>query len=185
MAVHTVKPEQYSEQLAEKVGRLQQSFARFTPPELEIFESPRKHYRMRAEFKLWQEGDTAHYAMYQKGEYKKPYMIEQFEVGSETINRLMPQLLSEINNCELLRKRLFQVEFLTTLKGEALITLIYHKPLCDQWQIEAEAVQKRLNIDIIGRSRKQKRVLNKDYVTEELSVHGKPYRYQQVEASFT
>ena len=48
-----------------------------------------------------------------------------------------------------------------------------------------EFVQKELNIKIIGRSRKQKVVLTDDFVIEELSVDGKQYQYQQVEASFT
>ena len=33
--------------------------------------------------------------------------------------------------------KLFQVEFLTTLAGDALITLCYHRPLDDAWEAAA------------------------------------------------
>ncbi|PIQ40213.1 MAG: tRNA (uridine(54)-C5)-methyltransferase TrmA, partial [Thalassolituus sp. CG17_big_fil_post_rev_8_21_14_2_50_53_8] len=48
-----------------------------------------------------------------------------------------------------------------TLSGDALITLIYHKPLGDEWRAEAEALQARLGFPIVGRSRKQKLVLER------------------------
>ena len=78
-----------------------------------------------------------------------------------------------------------QVEFLTTLNGETLVTLVYHKKLDDAWEAAARAVAGRLDIALIGRSRGQKRVLSRDYVEEVLSVHGRRYRYRQVEAAFS
>lgn len=185
MPLNTTDPENYQQQLQQKRERLTQIFAAYAPPELEVFESPKEHYRMRAEFKVWQQGDTASYAMFAPGEYKKPYLIDNFAVASTRINELMPTLLNEINQSELLRQRLFQAEFLTTLDGEALITLIYHKPLDDDWIAAASAVKNKLGIDIIGRSRKQKVILDKDFVTETLCVEGEIFHYQQVEASFT
>lgn len=185
MPLNSTQPENYQKQLQEKRDRLVQIFEAYNPPALEVFESPKEHYRMRAEFKVWQQGDTASYAMYAPGEYKKPYLIDSFPVASTRINELMPTLLAEINQSEILRQRLFQAEFLTTLAGEALITLIYHKPLEDDWTEAACAVKNKLGIDIIGRSRKQKVILDKDFVTETLSVDGETFHYQQVEASFT
>jgi tRNA (uracil-5-)-methyltransferase len=123
--------------------------------------------------------------MYQPGEYKKPFVIDSFEVGSEIINQLMPKLLAEINKNDLLRERLFQTEFLTTLSGEAVITLIYHKPLTDEWEAAANALREHLGVSIIGRSRKQKRVLGDDFVIEKLNVNGQAFTYQQVETGFT
>lgn len=185
MTHNTTAPENYDHQLLEKSTQLKSLFEEFTPPELEVYESPREHYRMRAEFKMWQQGDSASYAMYQPGEYKKPYLISEFPVASKRINELMPLLLAEINQCELLRQKLFQTEFLTTLAGEALVTMIYHKPLDDDWKSAAEAVKDKLGIDIIGRSRKQKLVLGENFVTEYLQVGSETFQYQQVEASFT
>ena len=185
MSIDQIFPEQYQQQLTEKVQRLHDLFAGFEMPELEIFESPKSHYRMRAEFKIWHQDGNAHYAMYKPGEYKKPFVIEQFPVASEQINELMPELLAQINQSDLLKRRLFQAEFLNTLTKQTVITLIYHKPLCDEWQQEAEQLAESMGVSIIGRSRKQKRVIGQDFVEETLSVHGQPYHYQQVEASFT
>ncbi len=185
MAIHTVFPERYEQQLSEKLTRLKQDFADFNLPEVEIFRSAPDHYRLRAEFKIWQENGQAYYAMYKPGEYKKPFKIDNFTVGARRINELMPPLLEAVNRSELLRRRLFQVEFLTTLSGEALITLIYHKPLDESWTAEARNLKATLGVDIIGRSRKQKLVIDRNYVMETLTVHGKQYRYQQVESSFT
>ncbi|UTF60722.1 tRNA (uridine(54)-C5)-methyltransferase TrmA [Gilvimarinus sp. DA14] len=177
--------EAYAEQLQQKIQYIESLFAQFALPALEVFDSPASGFRMRAEFKIWHEGTRADYAMYRQGEYKKPYTIKEFPQGYATIGRLMPPLLEAINNSELLRRKLFQVEFLTTLSGEALVTLIYHKKLDEQWRLQAERLQQQLNIKLIGRSRKQKLVLSEDFVTETLSVNDRLYHYQQIESSFT
>ncbi len=185
MAIHQVAPEHYEQQLSDKLTGLKQQFADLALPGVKIFKSPPAHYRQRAEFKIWQQDGVANYAMYQPGQYKTPYIIDDFPVGSNKINELMPPLLEAINADELLRKRLFQVEFLTTKSGDALITLIYHKPLNDEWQTAALALKDKLGVDLIGRSRGQKLLLDRDFVTETLSVGGRDYHYKQVEGSFT
>ncbi|MEX2321154.1 MAG: tRNA (uridine(54)-C5)-methyltransferase TrmA, partial [Saccharospirillum sp.] len=50
-------PEHYETQLAEKVERLKTLFAGIELPEPEVFRSEPSHYRMRAEFKFWHDGD--------------------------------------------------------------------------------------------------------------------------------
>lgn len=185
MTIHQVAPDNYAQQLQDKTALLRQQFAHLDLPEIETFESPSSHYRQRAEFKIWQENGRASYAMYEPGQYKKPFTIRDFPVGSALINQLMPSLLAAINNSDTLRVRLFQVEFLTTKSGEALITLIYHRPLDEQWQQEAAELKKTLNADIIGRSRKQKLLHDRDFVIERLNVDGSELIYKQVEASFT
>ena len=169
----------YPAQLDEKSDRLRQLFAEFQPPELEVHASEPSHFRLRAEFRLWHEGDRCYYAMFEPGNKSKAYEVKEFPIASQLINRLMQQLLVEIQPNELLRRQLFQVEFLTTMSGDALITLIYHKKLDDAWQAEAEALQQRLGFPIVGRSRKQKLVLERDYVNETLQVDGKAFHYRQ------
>jgi tRNA (uracil-5-)-methyltransferase len=139
---------------------------------------------MRAEFRIWHEQGQAHYAMNKPGE-KRPYIIESFPIGSALINRLMPPILDAINASDSLSRRLFSIEFLTTMSGEALVTLIYHRQLDSQWESEARKLQSAQNIKVIGRSRKQKVILDKDYVTEKLTVDNREYHYQQVETGFT
>lgn len=175
----------YRVQLQEKADRVNTLFAPLAPPELEVFDSPATGFRMRAEFKIWHQGGRADYAMYRQGEYKKPYIISEFPPGYAAIGKLMPPLLEAINQSELLRRKLFQVEFLTTLSGEVLITLIYHKPLDEQWDAEAGTLAAQLQVKLIGRSRKQKRVLQDDFVIETLTVKERQYHYQQIESSFT
>jgi len=176
----------YQTQLDQKARSFQQKLqdAQLQVPSIAVQPSSPIGFRMRAEFRIWHEQGKAHFAMNHPGE-KKPYIIEDFPIGSALINSLMPPIISAINRNPLLSKKLFSIEFLTTTSDEALITLIYHRPLDKDWQLAAEQLQADLNISIIGRSRKQKLVLNRDYVTECLRIQGRDYRYQQVESGFT
>lgn len=176
----------YQQQLNDKVSQYKTLMANagIQLPELEIFPSEPYGFRMRAEFRVWHEEGQAYYAMNKPGE-KRPYIIQDFPIGSALINQLMPKIMSAVNASEILSRKLFCMEYLTTTTGEALITLIYHKPLDQQWQQVAEQLQSEFNIKVIGRSRKQKVVLSDDFVTEKLVVNNRQYSYQQVEASFT
>lgn len=189
MPLPVVEPEKYSELLEEKANRIRTQFAEFNPPELQVFDSPTSHYRMRAEFRVWHQGDDSYYIMYDIGEDPKTdremVRIDQFPVGSQLINKLMTEVMEAVKGEPELRRRLFQVEFLTSLSGEALITMIYHRALGEEWEALARELQTRLNANIIGRSRKQRIVLETDYVIESLTVGERTLEYQQVENSFT
>ncbi len=184
MSLPTVLPEQYEQQLAQKASHITSEFADFDLPELELFCSQPEHYRMRAELHVWHEGDHCYYRMFDP-QSKQPLEVTNFPIGSITINRLMQPLMEAIIASQHLKKRLFQVEFLTTQTEEALISLIYHRQLDEQWQQEARELQAQLGVRIIGRARKQKLVLDEDYVTETLHVDGRSFHYTQVENSFT
>lgn len=184
-----IDPERYTTLLQQKQTQLAEMLAPFQPHsqavELECFASQPTHFRLRAEFRIWHEDNRCFYAMFEPGNKHKAYEVTDFPIASELINRLMPTLLEAINASELLKNRLFQCEFLTTLSGDALITLIYHKKLEEDWEAEARALMDTLGFPIIGRSRKQKLVLERDYVTEQLEVDGKTYSYRQIEGGFT
>lgn len=185
MSMHLAHPEDYYVQLQAKAAATEAEFTEFTPPSLEVFNSPDSHFRMRAEFKIWLSEEKASYAMYEPGQSKKPFIIEQFPIGCEQINALMPQLLEAINASASMRERLFQAEFLTSTTGEAVITLIYHKPLDNAWTAQAEALSQKLNANIIGRSKKQKIVVGQEYVNEVFNIDGTDFHYRQVEAAFS
>ena len=189
MAIPTVDPARYDEQLADKKAYVERTFAAFDTPTLEVYPSPPSHYRQRCEFRIWHEEDDLFYAMFEvdteNPKNKRVVRLDQFPVASAQINELMPKLREAFLASDELRRRLFQVEFLTTLSGEALVTLIYHRPLGDAWEAEARALEKALDIMIIGRSRKQRLVLTQDHVWERLTVDGRTLHYQQVENSFT
>jgi len=196
LAIPVVDPARYDQQLEAKRQRITEQFARFSPPALEVYPSPPSHYRQRCEFRIWHEGDDLFYAMFEiqesEGDPGEPnkktktvVRLDDFPVASRRINELMPALLDAIRDVPLLRRRLFQVEFLTTLSGEALVTLIYHRPLDEAWEAQARRLQEALGVMIIGRSRKQRLVLERDHVWERLTVEGREFVYQQVENSFT
>jgi tRNA (uracil-5-)-methyltransferase len=140
---------------------------------------------MRAEFRLWHEGADLFYAMFDPADPKTPIRVDNFNIASERIQRAMPQLLELLRDSTSLRKKLFQVEFLSTLSGELLITLIYHRALDEDWDQSARPLAEQLEAKLIGRSRKQKRVLTTDYVDEQLSLDGGNFDYRQYEQGFT
>jgi tRNA (uracil-5-)-methyltransferase len=178
----------YQNQLQQKVDIIKKDFYDFYSKELEIFPSPEKHYRMRAEFRIWHSGDSANYAMFAQNTENKgkhPYPVLDFPVGSQLMNELMVDIMRAIHKYPLLKEKLFQVDFFTTQTNQALVTFIYHKPLTDEWTTVAKQLKTQLNINIIGRSRKQRIVIDKDYVVERMAVAGREYYYQQVETGFT
>ena len=179
------QPEQYDAQLNEKRERLKALLAPFSAPEPDVFESAREHFRLRAEFRLWYEAGMPYYAMFEQGDKRSPILIEQLPIASRRINALMMPLLEACKADPVLGRKLFQIEFLTTLSGQALITLCYHRPLDDSWDAPAKALAEQLGVQLIGRSRGQKRVLQTDHVTETLEVAGRQWHYQQIEGGFT
>ncbi|MFW3896118.1 tRNA (uridine(54)-C5)-methyltransferase TrmA [Pseudomonas bharatica] len=178
-------PSTYDQQLAAKVERLRALLAPFDAPQPAVFDSPREHYRLRAEFRLWRQDGQRHYAMFAPGEKHTPILIEDFPIASQRINDLMPRLKSAWQASEALSNRLFQVEFLTTLAGDAMVTLCYHRPLDEQWEAEARQLSAELGASIIGRSKGKRLVIGRDYAVEELQVAGRTFRYRQPEGAFT
>lgn len=178
----------YQQQLDAKIERIRSQFAEYNPPKLEVFASPEKNFRMRAEFRMWHTEDDMFYAMFERndaGENKKVVRIDEFPIADASINDLMPILLAELKADEILSKRLFEVHFLATLNGEMLVSMIYRSALTEEWEAVAKALADKLNIKIIGRSRGKKVVLTDEFVVEELQVFERSFKYKQIESSFT
>ena len=178
----------YQHQLDDKVTRLSSLLAPYDAPTLSVFPSPPEHYRMRAEFRVWHEGTDLYYIMFDAGTREK-YRVDQLPAAGTLINQLMPAVLDFIKDKPILRERVFQVDFLTSTTNEAVVSLLYHRQLDDEWMAAAQTLRAALStygtISIIGRARKQKLVLGSDAVTETLTVLDKTYRFEQVENSFT
>lgn len=185
MPLSSVDPQQYNAQLDAKAERIATRFAEFNPPAISVFDSPPLHFRQRAEFRVWHEGDESYCVMFDPQQPKVPVRIDHYPIGSQRLVDTMQALMQAVRNCDVLRSRLFQVEFLTTLSDQALVTLIYHRRLDDEWEKRARELERTLNAKVIGRSKKQKRVLSGDCVDEILEVDGTDYCFQQVENSFT
>ncbi len=189
MNMGSVSPERYPSLLDQKRDELAAMMAEFNPPAVEVFASPEQHYRLRAEFRIWHEGDDLFYAMFEPGNKRAPIRIDHCPMVSETIHNVMFELLEDIRQQPDLGRKLFQIDFLSTLSGELLVTLLYHRPLDENWQRLARPLKDKYGIDIIGRSRKTKLVMDRDYVIEKMPLAfagaERELIYKQVENSFT
>ncbi len=190
MPLSAVQPAHYDTLLQDKAQRTAELMQDLCLPTARVFPSTATAFRMRAEFRMWHQGEALNYVMFRRDEPKTPVTIDHFPIACDTIQDLMPVLREQLQANPTLRHKLFQVEFLATLAGEAIITLIYHRPLDDDWELEAAKLRTQLQktcpqLSLIGRSRKQKRVLGRDWVCEELPISGRSYRYQQFEQAFT
>lgn len=172
-------------QLAVKQQRLRELLAAFEAPEAEVFPSPPIHYRQRAEFRVRVDGTALQYLMFAGRHSRDAVALAQFPVASRRINALMTALRGGLAASALLRERLWQVEFLDTLAGDALLTLIYHRRLDADWELAARELADGLGVQLIGRSRGQRIVLSRDWVTERIAVGARTLEYRQPEGCFT
>lgn len=181
-----VFPQDYQQQLDEKQQRLTALIPEVAGC-LEVFASPPTHYRQRAEFRIWHTPERLFYAMFDPANPKQPVEISACPMACEAIDGLMQPLLAKISENDTLKNGLFEIDFLATLSGEMLVTLIYRKKLDDPtWLQAAQTLRDCLPIHhLIGRSRKQKILLDQDFVVEKLQADNQAWLFQQVENSFT
>jgi len=175
----------YEEQLRQKEKKVSTLLYPFYQKNLEVFDSPSSHYRARAEFRIWHDGDICDYAM---GNSTKDgaINIEECPKVITPIEKRMWKLLEKINASQkVLKPKLFAVEFLATTTDECLVTLLYHRKLDECWTEEAKALETELDCKIMGRSRKQKVILSDEFVTEKLHIDNKTVTYVQYESGFT
>lgn len=155
-------------------------------------------YSYRSEFTVWHEGTDMYYVMHEKspeeGGKSVKVRMDQYPVASELVNELMVKIRDHVVGSDCLKKKLFQVNFHTTLHGEAMVTMLYHKKLDDEWTDLARTLREHVSkectgltsLDIIGRSRKQKICLDKDHVVEVYDVDGRGRLSSiQVEGAFS
>jgi len=181
--------EHYEEQLAEKITRLTSMMSAFNAPEVEVFRSPVSHYRMRAEFRVWHDGDDLYHIIFDQ-QTRQRIRVDSFPAASELINRLMPRLIATLRETQILRFKLFQIDYLSTQSGQIVVSLLYHRKLDEEWQQAAEQLRDMLRAEgfqlhLIGRATKTKICLDQDFVDECLKVDGRDMIYRQVENSFT
>lgn len=175
--------EGYEGQLNHKLSAVKEMFSPLYTGEITVCPSPSEQYRFRAEFKIYHDEGGISYAM-SRLDRQGALKIERCSIVSPAIASVMDKLLVEISDLEISHK-LFGVDFLASGEGEVTLSMLYHKPLDEQWQSNARELEKRLGVYVIGRSRKQKLILSQDYVTEKLHINGREYRYIHIENSFT
>lgn len=179
------QPDRCATLFADKVAQALSTLDLSDTPEPRLFESEPNGFRLRAEFRIWHDGDSLDYVMFPPGNSRSPQKIDTFPIAAPRITEAMPKLKGLLTESAELRRKLFQVEFLSTLSDELLVTLIYHRALDEAWQDCASGLAADLNCQLIGRSRKQKLVLDRHWVTETLEIEGKPFHYRQPEQCFT
>ncbi|WP_373777801.1 tRNA (uridine(54)-C5)-methyltransferase TrmA [Glaesserella sp.] len=185
----TLPIDRYPDLLAKKAEYLTALLAPFSAPKLEVFASETSHFRLRAEFRVWHEDGELFHIMFDQST-KQRYRVDQLPIASTLINQMMNALLNAIRGNELLTRKLFQVDYLSTLSGQIIVSMLYHKTLTEEWLEQAKALKATLtkqgfNLQLIGRATKQKITLDRDYVEEVLHIDGRNYVYRQVENSFT
>jgi len=178
----TLYADGYESQLQYKTQEIKKLFSSYYNGEIDVFPSKESHYRARAEFRIWHDGDNISYAMTSKE--KEVVQISECPQVNETIFALMPKLLEQIVQKNI-KEKLFGIDFLSATTGDVVVSLLYHKRLDSVWEEKANQIAAELGISIIGRSRKQKVVVGKDYVIEKLHIDNKEFSYKHIENSFT
>jgi len=181
----------YEGQLDLKIQREKERFSSFTDIkniDFDIVKSEEQNFRNRAEFKIWKNFDennnpTLSYAMTSVD--KNVLEISSCQIVSQDIADLMPKLLEELQKDKTLSFKLFAIEFLNSSTGDMLVTLIYHRKLEEDWNTLAQELSNKFNIKIIGRSRKQKVILENDYIDEKLPINNTNYNFRYIEGGFT
>jgi len=184
----TLYDKTYEEQLNFKIKREEKRFSNLTNIKFDIIKSSEKNFRNRAEFRIWWDKldvnkEILSYAM---NDFSKNILkIDSCSIVSTEISSLMPKLLQELQSNIILSFKLFAIEFLSSSTEDILVTLIYHKKLEQEWEVLAKDIEKKLNIKIIGRSRKQKIVLSSNFINETLRIKEQEFKFIYEENGFT
>lgn len=177
----------YQSQLNEKKERLSLLLQPYYQQAIDVFSSPEQHYRMRAEFRVWHDGDDLYHIMFDQ-QTKAKYRVDYFPPAALPIYNIMPVLIEKLQARPILRHKLFQIDYLSGLSGQLLISLLYHKTLDAQWHTEITQLKNELaiyNVQFIGRAKKQKCLVDQDYILEQLPIFGREFTFKHVENSFT
>ena len=178
----------YDEQLNFKVQREKDRFSDFTTMDFDIIKSEEKAFRNRAEFRIWWEKDenANEILSYAMNDFNKNILeINSCQIVSSHIQEIMPKLLNLLMEDLILSYKLFAVEFLDSSTNDMLVTLIYHKKLDEQWNELAKQIEEKLNIKVMGRSRKQKIALSSDSINETLTINNQDFKFVYQEGGFT
>lgn len=178
----------YTHQLDSKKQRLSALLSTYFDGDLSVYPSKEVNYRMRAEFRVWHEGTDTFHIMFNK-QTKEKYRVDTLPAASLIINQAMQITINEILKRPALRTKLFQIDYLSSSSNELVVSLLYHKQLDEQWTEDAKALRVSLSAlgisNVIGRARKQKQVVEKDFVMERLLINKQHFSFKQVENSFT
>ena len=175
-----VSSENYKKQLQDKENLFNSYFNDVVLKN--IYSSPYHSFRHRCEFGLAEFKNGFNYSMI---EDRKRIEIDEYPICSESIQKLMKNLLQELTKEDVLLNKLFQIEFQSSRLDEVMVSLIYHKKLDENWIKKIEALKEDLKCSVIGRSKNQKLIIGQDYVTEQYASLNKKFKLKLYEQCFS
>lgn len=191
----TTDPQNYDIYFNEKIETVKNLFfqANLNIPKADLYKSPSEYYRMRAEFAIFHENNgNISFVMFKPNTNpKERIVIEHFPIANQAINKGMDLLHKYLKNYFELKKRLFEAEFLCNQKGDLVIALSYHRQLDENiWKEAAlklrdNCLKEGLNVNFIGRARKQKILADSDTILETIHTSSKNFFLYQVEGNFS
>lgn len=147
-----------------------------------VVPSPKEGYRARAEFKVFHDRDGIHLAMYAQ---KKPVLIQKCPILLPSLQKILDFLVVYLNANPRLCHKLFGIEVMGGAESRCLLVLLYHKNLDEIWEEEAQELAQKLGVQIIGRSRGQKIILQEETLEDIVSVDERKYRFIRYDNGFS
>ena len=123
--------------------------------------SPSLSFRSRCEFGYSKNA-------YTMNDSSKTIYLNKFLYADKSIQQLMPQMLEVINESQIIKNKLFQINFRTNSNKKILVTLVYHLKIDELLIITIEEISKLLNIDIIIRSKNFMHATKDKYLKDKL-----------------
>ncbi len=176
----------YETQLIEKIEREKNRFNDLYNLDFDIARSGDSKYRGRAEFRIFHLGDEVFYSM--RNFNNSLLRLSECPMLISPIEKIFEPLRIELSQSQILKRKLFNIEFLGSLdNNEVIVTLIYHKKLDEIWLELAKNLSEKLNIFIIGRSRGERKIINKSSISQFIKIHdsNKIYELEAEEGSFS
>ncbi|MDR2905817.1 MAG: tRNA (uridine(54)-C5)-methyltransferase TrmA [Helicobacteraceae bacterium] len=174
---------EYNEQFTIKKKRFLEEFIEFNINKVDEFLSEELYFRNRGEFRVWKEDSGVSCAMFAAGG-KKLICISDCPIVNKRFD--MIKIVSFLNENTTFSAKLFEIDFLaSTNEKDIVISFIFHRELNDELTLIATHLAKKLNANIILRSRKQKVVIGNDYIIENFTIAGVNYSMKQLENSFS
>ncbi|MCI6988067.1 MAG: tRNA (uridine(54)-C5)-methyltransferase TrmA [Campylobacter sp.] len=170
----------FDEQREYKISQIKGKFKEFYDGEFEFFGSPLEFYRNRAEFGLFRDGENLSYTM--NGMDEKYLKISQCKKVQKEIFEFMPGLLESLNSFDILKHKIFGVEFLNATNSLSVV-LLYHQniekirdELANLREILQEKYQKdNFTINLVARSRGKKLVFGSENLRSDMEILGRKF----------
>ena len=170
----------YARQLKAKKDLFFSFFSELTK-NLNYFPSPPSHFRTRAELGVLVKNNI----QFTMIENNKKINVDELAICDAKINQFISQLKVKLLDSDEIKEKLFQTEIQVSRSGEGIVSLIYHKPLDVNWIKKAKNLSTEIGASIVGRSRKQKLVVGKDFVTETYNARTKKIKVNLYEQCFS